>query len=134
MVAGLQVIPNAILFEVPIVAAGLGKRNFFPDVPQIRGKKVTGFAIFGANQSALAPSGSANIVNSSLASVNVSLIDQKNNVFVDTIPANFFNLLAFGQPLRNVTPSRSIKVQSCFFEYTASGIVGTVILCAFFYE
>ena len=134
MILGVQSIYNAYTFTVNATnGTGPGKRIYFPDVSAVRGKLITGFIVYDDNSIALSPNGTANIPAGDSGSVFVSLVDRDAKVFVDNVPFNFYNLLRFGQPLRNITPARILDVQKCYFQ-TSDTFTLESIVCTFIYQ
>jgi len=135
MILGLQQINNIITFAVPVRGAiGSGKRVFFPDVPQVAGRKVTGVCVYDNLSTENTPQGDPVTPANESDEIFLSLVDKNNRVFSDNTPMNFYNLLRFGQPLRNITPARELKVQSCFFTMSTEFANPETLLVSFFYD
>lgn len=134
MILGLQSFNSAYNFSVNLPATpAIGTKVFFPDVSQVFNKIVQGFCVFLNDTSLQTIEGNNSLTLAASRSIFVTLVDENNFKFVDSVPLSYFNLLTYGQPIRQFVPERKLKVTSCYFEFAAL-VAGLPVNCTFFYN
>lgn len=129
-----KIIPNAITVEVPIpTTTARGSNIFFPDVPQIRNKKVCGLCSYTNNEINFALSGNEIFLEDAAAGLYVTLSDSQSNLFVKEIPYLFYSALFFQQELRFFDPPRELAIQKCYLTAVSTVSDGTSALFTIFY-
>lgn len=132
-----QKISRIITFDVIIPATtAQGSNIMFPDVPQIRDKKICALISY-TSTSAIAQgiTGATVITEAQGRNLYVSLKDRDTNqVFVNEIPVLYFDAIGFQQAVRYFDPARVLSIESCFLTATAGGFEGESATFSVIYE
>lgn len=111
-----NVINRAQSVFVNIGGAVAGSIFKFPDVPQLRERKIQAIDVM---QPGPLPDGSGDVVTN--AGFYLTLVDAERTAFVENVPTQFFNSVAGQSNFKYFFPERVINWQQCEILVRAAG-------------